>query len=282
MTCTPFTALACPLDGQALIHNEKQWYCEAGHSFDLARQGYVHLLPVQKKRTKSPGDSKEMVAARQRFLASGFYKPIADAVNLAVLDGLASTESISCLDAGCGEGYYLHKLAESVSGLRSLAVLGVDISKPAILAATKQGSQFQWVVASNANLPVLPETVDRILCLFGFPVYSEFARVLTSGGRIIQADAGYDHLRELREIIYSELKPPRESRGAVPEGFELLSMETVHYKINLPGKADIADLLAMTPHLYRASPEGREKAAALESLSVTVDVAVRCYEKRRV
>ncbi|HTN32657.1 MAG TPA: rRNA (guanine-N1)-methyltransferase, partial [Marinobacter sp.] len=110
MTCTPFTALACPLDGQALIHNEKQWYCEAGHSFDLARQGYVHLLPVQKKRTKSPGDSKEMVAARQRFLASGFYKPIADAVNLAVLDGLASTESISCLDAGCGEGYYLHKL----------------------------------------------------------------------------------------------------------------------------------------------------------------------------
>lgn len=276
MTCIPFSALACPLDSQPLAHSDKHWHCEAGHSFDIARQGYVHLLPVQKKRTKNPGDSKDMVAARQRFLASGFYKPIAEAVNLAAL----VPENASYLDAGCGEGYYLRELIESASESCELSVLGVDISKSAVLAAAKLDSRCQWLVASNANLPVLPESVDRILCLFGFPIYSEFARVLKSGGRIIQADAGYEHLRELREIIYPELKPPKDSRAVDPEGFKLLSTETVHYTIDLPGRDEISDLLAMTPHLYRASPEGRQKAAALETISVTVDVIIRCYEKQ--
>lgn len=282
MTRTPLDALACPLDGQPLIYADKQWSCEAGHSFDVARQGYVHLLPVQNKRTKNPGDSKEMVAARQRFLASGFYEPISDAVNLAVLDGLPSAGSISCLDAGCGEGYYLQRLAESVSDSGNLSALGVDISKSAVLAATKQDSRIRWVVASNANLPVLPETINRILCLFGFPVYNEFSRVLASGGRIIQVDAGDDHLRELRKIIYPELKPARDSRSSVPEGFELLKAEAIRFMIDLPSKTDIADLLAMTPHLYRARSEGLQKAAAVESLSVTVDVIIRCYEKCEV
>jgi 23S rRNA (guanine745-N1)-methyltransferase len=277
----PFSGLACPLDGYPLIHSAQQWCCEAGHSFDIARQGYVHLLPVQKKRTKNPGDSREMVAARLRFLSAEFYTPIADAVNRAVLTGLAPSESISCLDAGCGEGYYLRKVAESVSDYRDLSILGVDISKSAVLAAAKQKLPCQWVVATNANLPVLPESVDRILCLFGFPVYREFARVLSTGGRIIQADAGYDHLRELREIIYPELKPPGTSREVVPEGFELINTDTVRYEIDLPGKGEISDLLAMTPHLYRASAEGRAKAALLDTLRVTINVDIRCYQKQK-
>ncbi len=234
MTTTPFDALACPLDGCALTASGTSWWCENGHSFDVARQGYVHLLPVQKKRTLDPGDSKAMVAARQRFLNAGFYAMIAESVSDRALQSLA---------------------------------------------AAKQDKQTRWVVGSNANLPVLPESLDLVLCLFGFPVYGEFARVLKPGGQVIQVDAGADHLRELREIIYPELKSPGKTDSAAPEGFRQLDSTVVRFSVTLPDQESIADLLAMTPHLYRASAEGLEKAAALDSLEVTVDVVLKSWEK---
>ena len=30
-----------------------------GHSFDVAREGYVNLLPVQHKNSREPGDAEE-------------------------------------------------------------------------------------------------------------------------------------------------------------------------------------------------------------------------------
>jgi 23S rRNA (guanine745-N1)-methyltransferase len=279
MTTMPFDALACPLDGCALVPSEKTWRCENGHSFDVARQGYVHLLPVQKKRSLDPGDSKEMVAARQRFLNAGFYTKIAEAVSDPALKVLTGEGIGSVLDAGSGEGYYLRHLS-SMAGDTSLALIGVDISKWAVLAAAKQNKQIRWVVGSNANLPILPESLDVVLCMFGFPVYSEFARVLKPGGQVIQVDAGADHLRELREIIYPELKPPADADSRDPEGFRTLDSTAVRFPLSLPDQESIADLLAMTPHLYRASSEGLEKAAALESLEVTVDVVLKRLEKR--
>ncbi|MFZ2852789.1 MAG: methyltransferase domain-containing protein [Rhodocyclaceae bacterium] len=272
MTTLPFQALACPLDGKPLRRKAAAWCCNAGHSFDIASQGYTHLLPVQKKRSLDPGDSKEMVAARRRFLNAGFYQPIAAAVSQAALADLPPGATASCLDAGCGEGYYLRQLAAAAGDRKTLALLGLDISKWAILSAAKQDGLPNWVVGSNANLPVLPETVDRILCMFGFPVYAEFARVLKADGQLLQVDAGADHLRELREVIYPALKPERAANVQIPEGFHALSSEIVRYPLSLTGAAQIADLLAMTPHLYRASAEGRAKAAALSALSVTVDV----------
>ncbi|WP_372998143.1 putative RNA methyltransferase [Marinobacter sp.] len=278
MTTMPFDALACPLDGCPLVPSEKTWRCENGHSFDVARQGYVHLLPVQKKRTLDPGDSKEMVAARQRFLSAGFYTKIAEAVSDLALKALAGERVGSVLDAGSGEGYYLRHLSAMASDT-SLALIGVDISKWAVLAAAKQDKQTRWVVGSNANLPVMPESLDLVLCLFGFPVYSEFARVLKPGGQVIQVDAGADHLRELREIIYPELKPPGANEGLAPEGFRQRDSTVVRFPLALPDQNSIGDLLAMTPHLYRATSKGLEKAAALESLNVTVDVVLKRLEK---
>ncbi|WP_417545512.1 putative RNA methyltransferase [Marinobacter sp.] len=279
MTISSFEAFACPLDGSALQISGRSWRCPNGHSFDIARQGYVHLLPVQNKRSKDPGDNKEMVAARQRFLSSGFYQPLADAMSRAVFHEEFNEPSINCLDAGCGEGYYMRQLAHSASETIDLALMGLDISKWAVLSAAKQDKRSSWVVGSNANLPMLSETLDRILCLFGFPVYPEFARVLKSGGEIVQMDAGVDHLRELREIIYPELRAPRSDQKAMPEGFTNLDTSVIRYTLALPDKGSIADLLAMTPHLYRASADGLAHAAELESLTVTVDVILRRIRK---
>lgn len=276
MPILPFTALACPLDGAPLRRTDGAWRCAAGHNFDIASQGHTHLLPVQHKRSLDPGDSKEMVAARRRFLNAGHYQPIAEAVARAVLADLPATAS--CLDAGSGEGYYLRQLAAAATEQgQTLAVLGLDISKWAVLAAAKQDPRPNWVVGTNARLPVLDGTVDRVLCLFGFPVYAEFARVLKPGGRLIQVDAGPDHLRELREIIYPTLKPQRPADPTPPPGFAALPATNVRFALHLEGQERIADLLAMTPHLYRASADGRARAAALSELSMTVDVRIAVF-----
>ena len=282
MNITSFLALACPLDGAPLSHNGSAWRCTHGHNFDIASQGYANLLPVQKKRSLDPGDSKEMVAARRRFLNAGHYQPIAAAVSKAVLTGLRSGATASCLDAGCGEGYYLRQLATATGQQQNLALLGLDISKWAVLSAAKQDQRPNWVVGSNANLPVLSGTLDRVLCMFGSPVYAEFARVLKRDVQLLQVDDGPAHLRELREIIYPILKPDRDAEMRKPDGFTLLTTETVRYSIELNGVEQIADLLAMTPHLYRASAEGKARAAALTALSVTVDVHLTCFERNTI
>lgn len=272
MNITAFNALACPLDGKPLQSNGTAWRCANGHSFDISSQGHTHLLPVQNKRSRDPGDSKEMVASRRRFLNAGHYLPIAEAARRIVLMDTAPNAAISCLDAGCGEGYYLRHLAAADNDTRHLTLMGLDISKWAILAAAKQDKRIAWVVGSNANLPVLSGSLDRVLCMFGFPVYAEFSRALKAGGQLLQVDAGSEHLRELREIIYPTLKPARTTEAQEPPGFTGLSSETVRYSVEIKGQGPIADLLTMTPHLYRASTEGRAKAAALQSLSITVDV----------
>ena len=281
MSIISFQALACPLDGTPLHCHGSAWRCTSGHSFDIASQGYTNLLPVQNKRSRDPGDSKEMIAARRRFLRAGFYQPIAAAVSRAVLADLPADATISCLDAGCGEGYYLGQVATAVGNRQTLALLGLDISKWAVLSAAKQDKRVNWVVGSNANLPVLPGTLDRVLCMFGFPVYGEFARVLKPGGRLLQVDAGPDHLRKLREIIYPNLKPERPPDLQVPPGFSRLPTETARFSIELTNAEQIADLLTMTPHLYRASAEGRAQAAALTALSLSVDVRLTGFERSR-
>ncbi len=293
MSVSPFTALACPLDGAPLQRQGGSLRCADGHCFDLAAQGYVNLLPVQNKRSLDPGDSKEMVAARRRFLEAGHYQPIADAVAQAVLAGAVPGRTLTCLDAGCGEGYYLRQLAATAAAeAHPLALAGLDISKWAVQAAAKRdlhdarsqagpspSPSTTWVVGSNAGLPVLPGTLDRVLCMFGFPVYGEFARVLRHGGELLQVDAGPEHLRELREVIYPTLKPERPAARQAPAGFEHLGTDTLRFPVHVDGAAPIADLLAMTPHLYRATAEGRARAAALTALTMTVDVRLARYQR---
>ena len=121
MRILPFTALACPLDGAPLRRQDAAWKCPAGHSFDIASQGHTLLLPVQHKRSLDPGDSKEMVAARRRFLNAGHYQPIAEAVARATLDGLPN--EAACLDAGCGEGYYLRQLAAAATTAKAASAM---------------------------------------------------------------------------------------------------------------------------------------------------------------
>lgn len=276
--------LACPLDGEPFGPYGKSLRCPRGHSFDAARQGYLHLLPVQHKKSKEPGDSQAMVEARSRFLDAGFYQPIAERLTALALKRLPGAEHLCIVDAGCGEGYYLVNFLAALleqGGATTASLVGLDIAKPAILAATRRNKQITWLVASNRNPALLPHSVDMIFCMFGFPDYTAFAHILKPDGVLLLVDAGNDHLLQLREIIYPEVRksPPPPLDKAAEAGFVLEETAELTY-LTLPlDRQQIADLLVMTPHLYRATREGKEAAARLESLQLSVDVVFRVLRR---
>ena len=70
MTPETAAALRCPVCGGPLLLTGRSLRCPKAHSFDLAKEGYAYLLPMQKKHTADPGDGKAMVRARRAFLSS--------------------------------------------------------------------------------------------------------------------------------------------------------------------------------------------------------------------
>ena len=137
--------LTCPLCKKQLIKSGSQLNCETGHTFDVAKQGYVNLLPAQQKKSREPGDSKEMISARQRFLNHGIYQPVSEKLNEILAGLLADKHPATVLDAGCGEGYYLNRFTEyykHASPESNISCLGLDISKPAIIAAAKRNKKY--------------------------------------------------------------------------------------------------------------------------------------------
>ena len=147
--------LICPLCEGPLIVSQRQLACPEKHSFDIAKQGYVNLLPVQHKRSKAPGDDKAMVLARQSFLNAGYYQPLAKKLSDLLIrfsenlntEGPQANSHFRLLDAGCGEGYYLNHIIEEMKAHQQqaqgdnasdAAYYGIDISKPAIIEAAKR------------------------------------------------------------------------------------------------------------------------------------------------
>ncbi len=59
----------CPICAAPLERGERAYACPNGHAYDKAREGYVHLLPANKKHSKAPGDDRGMAEARRRFLS---------------------------------------------------------------------------------------------------------------------------------------------------------------------------------------------------------------------
>lgn len=280
--------LACPLDGAPFSITEKQLICPNGHSFDIARQGYVNLLPVQQKRSKHPGDSKEMISARTQFLNTGVYAAIAEKLDQMVVEQFADPALLDqpewcLLDAGCGEGYYFDHLFQVLTRQpidKPISFIGLDISKPAIIAAAKRNKQITWLVGSNKKPPVMPVTVDIILCLFGFPTFEAFKTLLKPGGKIILVEAGPEHLIELRNIIYPTVNksPPPDLSVAEEAGFALSDSSQLRYQTGDIPNEQIMNLLTMTPHLYKATHEGKQAAAELDKIDLTVDIVFRCLE----
>jgi SAM-dependent methyltransferase len=166
--------------------------CPRGHSFDIARSGYVNLLQPQDKRSRNPGDTLAAVAGRRTIHDAGVTRPLLDAI--AEMCQMQSRDVV--LDVGCGEGFYLGSLTREAR----CAGYGVDISIPAVDAAAKRYPHCQWTVA-NADrfLPFKSGAFSLLLSITGRMQPSAFARLLRpEDGRLLVALPAPDDLVELR------------------------------------------------------------------------------------
>jgi len=273
--------LCCPLDQLPLQQQEQHLRCANGHSFDIARQGYANLLGRGDKRSRDPGDSKAMVVARREFLDAGHFQPVA--TRLAELVKPLIDADAVIVDAGCGEGYYLAQLQAQLAlgGARAPAMIGFDISKWAVQAATRRHAAT-WLVASNRNIPLSTDSTDCVLSLFGFPVFETFYTLLKPGGTLLLAHAGPRHLIELREILYPAVRHTESTAAqqASAAGLTVGECTSLQFKTTPLSQLQVHQLLSMTPHLFRASRVGKERAAQLDGFFVTVDVVFQLLHKQ--
>ncbi len=268
------TSLICPVCGGALESQGRVWRCAAGHSFDVARQGYVNLLTVSQKHSKHPGDTKEMVAARKAFLDQGHYAPIAQTL-CEILQTLLP-ESPAILDAGCGEGYYLSCVGEAFPNAR---LYGVDISKDAVRYAAVRNKHALWITGTAAKLPFSDGAFDAVLSMFAMTAPAEFARVLKPEGVFIQVLAGRDHLLGLKRIIYPQLTSKAAQSPVRYPQFQLLSTRTLEFDFTLTSNAQVLQLLSMTPHFWRIGKEGAQRATETQALRDRAQVIFHVYRR---
>ncbi|UTW49950.1 putative RNA methyltransferase [Bacterioplanoides sp. SCSIO 12839] len=279
--------LICPVCQAPLSSDDnKHWYCANNHSFDRARQGYLNLLLAHKKRSKAPGDDAQMVAARQRLLDSGVYQPISDLLNNAVQQASANSPMQLC-DVGCGEGYYTERLANHLTSNNiNNRCYGVDISKEAVKSAARRSKQSglkseqaEWLVASGAALPFQPQSLDAITCLFTRLMPEGFRSVLKPSGTVFTINTGLTHLREMRDILYPEVKDScfNPTKVMSQHGFICVNEQPLNYTIELTSSQQIHDLLLMTPHVWKANTEARQRLLEHEQLSLSIDVVLHQF-----
>lgn len=271
----------CPQCQAPLNEEDKRWHCQNNHSFDKAKQGYCNLLLVQKKRSKAPGDNAEMVMARKRFLAKGFYQPIAAAVTSMTTGQHPIDKPISILDAGCGEGYYTNEIAKALQASNvQHNITGIDISKFAVKAAASSNKSIKWFVANSSHLPVAPHSCDYVISLFSPIPEQSFYQALANEGQLLIASTGKKHLIELREQLYDEVKSDSlDPCDKLNTHFTLKEQQTIRFQLSLNSQQDIQDLLAMTPHYWRASPIKKEALSKLDKLNLTIDINLSLFKK---
>ncbi|WP_373185510.1 putative RNA methyltransferase [Halopseudomonas sp.] len=257
--------LICPLCQQPLQPGANRWVCANNHSYDQARQGYLNLLLVQHKNSRQPGDTAAMLTSRQAFLDGGHYQPVAERI----CQLLGATEPATLLDMGCGEGYYTARVKQAMP---DSSIAGLDISKDAIIKACRRSRDIQWLVGSTARLPVPDASLDAALCVFSPWSWEECLRSLKPGGQMLLVGPHADHLLSLREKLYDSVHPTPELIKALPEGLEIVNDQTLRYALDLTS-ADLANLIGMTPHGFRSSPE--RQRAVVETGLTGLEVAMR-------
>lgn len=261
--------LICPICSLPLTREERRYRCEQNHSFDMARQGYVNLLPVQQKHSRNPGDTREQVLSRRSFLESGAYRPIVEAVKTAAM---RYSKGGPVLDVGCGEGYYAVRVAQALDA----ELTGLDISKEAVRCAAAKYKGPAWVCGTAAHLPVSDGSVGVLMSMFALTIPGEFRRVLKEDGIFIQVLAAQDHLMGLKTIIYPEIL--LKDKDSVPElpGFELLESVPVNFEFTAEGE-QIGNLLSMTPHFWRISAEGARRLKETTTLTDRASCVINVY-----
>ena len=277
----PPGTLTCPKCHQILTQKDRNWRCADGHSYDTSRQGYVNLLLVDQKKSKHPGDDMDMVRARADFLDAGYYQPITDALNHMVSEQIAAHGPVTnLLDIGCGDGWYTANLLQALGD--QPCITGLDISRDAVKYATRRSKAIRWIVASGARPPVPQHSQNAIVTLFTPLMPQGLDYALAENGFVMTASTGPHHLSELRERIYTDVRgefwsPVQQLQDA---GFDCVAEQPVNFRFRPADTDALINLLNMTPHRWKVSPDKVTALKAQDAFEVEADVTLHCFRRK--
>jgi len=255
--------LLCPVRGchLPLKREEKRVVCARGHSFDVARSGYVNLLQPQDRRSDQPGDTADAVAGRRRLHDLGVTEPLLRGIG----EFVRASSKDAVLDAGCGDGFYLGTLAREIG----FDAHGVDISTAAIEAAARRYPGCEWIVA-NADLllPFADGSFSLVMSITGRMNAAEFRRVLGDSGRLLVAIPAPEDLIELRGAARDRTARTVETFA---QHFKLLDQRRVTTAADLDADA-VRDVLHSIYRPMRAKP--------IEAMRVTFSLDLLLFNPR--
>jgi 23S rRNA (guanine745-N1)-methyltransferase len=276
----PVQLLACPHCGGGLAAGGGVLGCAQGHAFDIARQGYVNLLPGGAHM--GTADTPAMVAARVAFLAAGHYGALADAVAGAAAEAVSDGPPV-LLEVGAGTGFYL---ATALDRLPACTGLGLDISKHAARRAARAHPRMSAIVCDAwGRLPLRDGVAGAVLCVFAPRNAAEFARILAPGGAVVVAAPTQRHLAELVEplgLISVDAEKDERLEASLGERFERESEELVEAPLRLTHD-DVAALVGMGPSSRHVMAEelARRIAALPDPVAATLSVTVSVWRLQR-
>jgi 23S rRNA (guanine745-N1)-methyltransferase len=261
--------LRCPHCGAALVPADGTLVCAAGHSYDIARQGYVSL--PRPGRQVHPGDSAEMVAAREAFLGAGHYEPIARAVS-----AVAGRPRVA-VDLGAGTGYYLAALLDGHDDAWGLAI---DASRPALRRAARAHPRMAAVACDVWQpLPVADAAADLVIDVFAPRNAPEIARILAPHGTLVVVTPTQDHLREIVPLLgMLDVDADKQERlsDQLSPYFESVRRERAEFRMSL-GRDDVQALVAMGPSAHHVTAEEVRRRLPDGELAITASVMVEAF-----
>jgi 23S rRNA (guanine745-N1)-methyltransferase len=252
--------------------------CRRQHSFDVARHGYVNLCAG--RAGPGTGDSAAMVAARDRFLGRGHYRPLAAWVRSLAAQCDSAGHGL-VVDLADGTGYYLAEILDVLPRRHGLCI---DLSVPALRRASRAHSRAAALAADIwQRLPLAAHSAAVVLSVFGPRNPAEIDRILTTDGALIIAAPGPEHLRELRRplgLIGIDPGKPRRLAEAF-SSYATSGVTTVNYRLSLD-HADLAALVAMGPSARHITPQALAvRIRALpDPATATADLQIRVYRRR--
>ena len=271
--------LECPVCGSDLVLEAAALRCARGHSFDVARHGYVNLLPGRART--GTADTPTMVDARAAFLGAGHYDAIMDAVAEASAAATAEGPAGCVADVGAGTGHYLARVLELVPDRAGLAL---DLSKHALRRAARAHPRIGAAACDTWKpLPVRTGAVALVLDVFAPRNAAEFARILSPGGSLVVVTPAADHLLELVDVLgLVTVDEHKDERLADSLGgrFTLEGSIPVRVAMSLTHD-DVAALVGMGPssrHATAAQLAARIGALAVP-VAVTAAVTVSVYRR---
>lgn len=276
--------LRCPVCagplGSATAGTAQALRCPRGHSFDIARQGYVNLLTG---RTPHTGDSAAMVAARADFLAAGHYDPVSAALADAAVrarSGATGGPYPLVVEPGAGTGRHL---ATVLTALPDAVGLALDVSKPALRRAARTHPRAGAALADTwQRLPLADASVAVLLNVFAPRNAAEFRRVLAPDGTLLVVTPVATHLAELVEALgLLRVDPAKADRVAAGLAGYFTEVETTEHRVPLAlRRTEVETLVGMGPSAWHTDPARLAARIAALPEPVPVTAAVRLSRYR--